>query len=304
MRIWQKARYTAEERETIFCASPAKEEGNNMQNFIKVQNCAKVLRALIENRAPLPRYGLVLGTGLGGLADLVEDPIAIPYADLPEFPVSGVKSHAGRFILGKAKGVPVIIQQGRCHLYEGYSPADICMGPRVMGALGVETLIITNAAGALNPQFEAGNVMLVTDHINFTGQSPLTGPNEDAFGPRFPDMSAVYDKKLMALAEKAALNTGVRLDRGVCIGVPGPQMETPAETRMFRNFGADAIGMSTVLEVIAARHMGMRVLGFSCLSNKNLPDCMAETSLEEMIDVAELAGKRLMTIIAQLLPKL
>ena len=275
-----------------------------MQNFIKVQNCAKALRGLIETKVPLPRCGLVLGTGLGGIADLVEAPLAVPYADLPGFPVSGVESHAGQFVLGKAKGVPVIIQQGRCHLYEGYSPADVCMGTRVMGALGVETLIITNAAGALNPQFEAGGVMLIADHINFTGQSPLTGPNDDAFGPRFPDMSAVYDKKLMALAEKAALNTGVRLEKGVYVSIPGPQMETPAETRMFRNFGADAIGMSTVLEVIAARHMGMRVLGFSCLSNKNLPDCMAETSLEEVIEVAGLAGKRLTTIISQLLSKL
>lgn len=275
-----------------------------MQNFIKVQTCAKALRGLIENKAPLPRYGFVLGTGLGGVADLVEDPIRIPYAALPDFPLSSVDSHAGQFVVGTARGVPVIIQQGRCHLYEGYSPADVCMGTRVMGALGVETLVVTNAAGALNTQFEAGSVMVITDHINFTGQSPLTGPNEGALGLRFPDMSAVYDKALIALAEKAALNTGVRLEKGVYAGLAGPQLETPAETRMFRALGADAIGMSTVLEAIAARHMGMKVLGFSCLSNKNLPDCMAETSLEEVIAVAGLAGKRLTTIITQLMTKL
>lgn len=275
-----------------------------MQNLIKVQTCAKSLRGMIENKVPLPRYGFILGTGLGGVADLVEDPIRIPYDELPNFPLSSVDSHAGQFVVGMARGVPVIIQQGRCHLYEGYSPADVCMGTRVMGALGVEALVVTNAAGALNTQFEAGSVMVITDHINFTGQSPLTGPNEDAIGPRFPDMSAVYDKPLIALAEKAALNTGVRLEKGVYAGLAGPQMETPAETRMFRALGADAIGMSTVLEAIAARHMGMKVLGFSCLSNKNLPDCMAETSLKEVITVAGLAGKRLTTILTQLMAKL
>lgn len=204
-------------------------------------------------------------------------------------------------MLGDAGGVPLIIQEGRCHIYEGYGPADVCMGTRVMGALGIEGLIVTNAAGALNPRFDAGSVMLVTDHINFTGLSPLTGPNADSAGPRFPDMSAVYDPGLISLAEQAALSTGIRLEKGVYAGLAGPQLETPAETRMFRALGADAIGMSTVLEVIAARHMGLKVLGFSCLSNKNLPDCMAETSLEEIIETAGIAGKRLTTIIARLL---
>lgn len=275
-----------------------------MQNFSKVQNCAKALRALTESKISPPRCGLVLGTGLGGIADMVENPLHVPYADLPGFPVSGVDSHAGRFILGTVKGVPVIIQQGRCHIYEGYSPADVCMGVRLMRLLGAETLVITNAAGALNPQFQVGGVMLITDHINCTGASPLTGPNVTAFGPRFPDMNAAYDKELLALAEKIALNAGVRLEKGVYLGLAGPQMETPAETRMFRSFGADAVGMSTVLEVIAARHMGMRVLGFSCLSNKNLPDCMTETPLEEIIAVAVRAGKRLSTVLMQVLSRL
>lgn len=275
-----------------------------MQNFTKVQNCAKALRGLIQTRVKMPRYGIILGTGLGGVAELVEDPLYVPFADLADFPLSGVDSHAGRFVFGEAKGVPVVIQQGRCHIYEGYSPADVCMGTRVMGALGVEGLIVTNAAGALNPRFDAGSVMVIADHINFTGQSPLTGPNADGAGPRFPDMSAVYDRDLIALAEKAALSTGIRLEKGVYVGLAGPQLETPAETRMFRTLGADAIGMSTVLEVIAARHMGLKVLGFSCLSNKNLPDCMAETSLSEIIEIAGLAGKRLTTIIAQLLSRL
>ena len=272
-----------------------------MQNFIKVQNCANTLRGLLRNKTTLPRCGMVLGTGLGGVADLVANPVTIPFADLPDFPLSGVDSHAGRFLVGEAEGVPVIIQQGRCHIYEGYSPAEVCMGTRVMGLLGITTLLVTNAAGALNPQFNAGSIMAITDHINFTGLSPLTGRNEDAAGPRFPDMSAVYDPELIALAEKASLETGVRLEKGVYVGLTGPQLETPAETRMFRFLGADAIGMSTVLEVVAARHMGLRILGFSCLSNKNLPDCMAETSLEEIIRVSALAGERLTKVIARLL---
>lgn len=268
-----------------------------MQYFIKVQNSAKTLRRLIQNRVPVPRVGLVLGTGLGGVADLVENPVRIPYADLPDFPLSGVASHAGRFVAGTIKGVPVVIQQGRCHLYEGHSAADVCMGVRVMAELGITTLVVTNAAGALNPRFEAGAVMVIADHINFTGQSPLTGSNNDEKGPRFPDMSAPYDADLIALAEQSALKAGLRLEKGVYLCVTGPQLETPAETRAFRMWGADAVGMSTVLEVIAARHLGLRVLGLSCLSNKNLPDCMAETSLEEVIRMAAKAGEKVTTIL-------
>lgn len=275
-----------------------------MQNFTKVQNSAKALQNLLENKAPTPRVGLVLGTGLGGIADLVANPVHIPFAALPDFPISSVASHAGRFVAGTIAGVPVIIQQGRCHIYEGYSPADVCMGTRVMAALGIFTLIVTNAAGAVNPQFNAGDVMLITDHINFMGQSPLTGPNHEEAGPRFPDMSIAYDKELRALAEATALEAGVRLEKGVYLGLPGPQLETPAETRAFRMMGADAVGMSTVLEVIAARHMGLQVLGFSCLSNKNMPDCMAETSLEEIIRVSGEAGTKLTAIISRLVGKL
>ena len=272
-----------------------------MQNFANVQNCAKTLNGLIKSGAKRPRLGIVLGTGLGGVADLLEHPVIVPFSALPGFPLSGVDSHAGRFVAGEVSGVPLIIQQGRCHIYEGYTPADVCMGTRVMGQLGIETLIVTNAAGALNPQFEAGSVMVITDHINFSGHSPLTGPNDDAAGPRFPDMSAAYDPELVAMACDAALDAGVRLEKGVYVGLAGPQLETPAETRMFRSFGADAVGMSTVLEVIAARHMGLRVLGFSCLTNKNLPDCMAQTSLDDIIRVAGLAGERLTTVVARLL---
>ena len=272
-----------------------------MQNPTKVQNAANALRRRIEDASPLPRCGFVLGTGLGNVAGFVENPIHVPFADLPDVPLSGVDSHAGQFILGTAKGLPVIIQQGRCHLYEGYSPADVVMGTRVMASLGITTLVITNAAGALNPQFNAGSIMVITDHINLTGTSPLTGPNNDAAGARFPDMSAAYDKDLVALAEKAAMAAGIRLEKGVYAGLAGPQLETPAETRALRTLGADAVGMSTVLEVIAARHMGLRVLGFSSLSNKNLPDCMAETSLEEILRVSSRAGEQLTAVLAGML---
>ena len=259
---------------------------------------------MLENKAPMPRVGLILGTGLGCIADLVENPVHIPFSALPDFPVSSVASHAGRFVAGTVSGVPVIIQQGRCHIYEGYSPADVCMGTRVMAALGIFTLIVTNAAGAVNPQYTAGSVMLITDHINFMGQSPLTGPNHDEAGPRFPDMSVAYDRELRSLAEETALEAGVGLEKGVYLGLAGPQLETPAETRAFRMMGADAVGMSTVMEVIAARHIGLQVLGFSCLSNKNMPDCMAETSLEEIIRVSGEAGAKLTTVISRLIGKL
>lgn len=275
-----------------------------MQNFTKVQNAANTLLCLLGEKIPMPRVGLILGTGLGGIADLVAHPVYVPFADLPGFPAAGVASHAGRFVAGTVSGVPLIIQQGRCHIYEGYSPADVCMGTRVMAALGISVLIVTNAAGAVNPRFRAGDVMRITDHINFMGQSPLTGPNHDGRGPRFPDMSAAYDEKLGILAGETALEAGVRLEHGVYLGLPGPQLETPAETRAFRMLGADAVGMSTVLEVVAARHLGLRVLGFSCLANKNLPDCMAETSLDEIIRISGEAGTKLTRILARLLGKL
>ena len=268
-----------------------------MQNFIKVQNCANALKNLIKRKTDMPIAGLVLGTGLGNVADHVVDPVYVPFSDLPDFPLSGVISHAGRFVIGRSKGVPFIIQQGRCHLYEGYSAAEVCMGTRVMAMLGVKTLVLTNAAGALNPLFESGTVMAITDHINGTGLSPLTGKNYDEFGPRFPDMSQVYDPELIAVAEKAALFVVQRLEKGVYLGLPGPQLETPAETRAYRAWGADAVGMSTVLEAIAAKHMGLKVLGLSCLSNKNLPDCMAEANIDEIIRVANKASENLIKIL-------
>lgn len=268
-----------------------------MQNPKKVQNAATAMQSALSG-LDAPRVGVVCGTGLGALADALSDTVAIPYASLPDFPLSTVASHAGQFLYGTIASTPVILQQGRCHLYEGYPPEDVCMGVRTMAALGVSTIIVTNAAGCLNPQWDAGDLMVITDHINMTGRTPLAGPNHDAWGERFPDMSKVYSPDLARLAMAEADRLHIRLERGVYVGVPGPQMETPAETRMYRMMGADAVGMSTVLEAIAARHMGLNVLGFSCLTNKNLPDCMAEAPLEEVIRMANAAGGKLTTLVA------
>ena len=248
--------------------------------------------------------GVVLGTGLGGSLAAMEESGSIPYQDLPGLPVSTVESHKGQVISGIIGGKLVLVMQGRFHLYEGYSAQEVVMPVRVLWELGVRTLVVTNAAGALNPVFDTGGLMLITDHINMTGESPLRGPNHDPWGPRFPDMCAVYDRKLRDLALDAATETGIRLERGVYLQVTGPNLETPAETRAFRHLGADAVGMSTAVEALCARHMGMRVLGISCLTNKNLPDCMAEVSLEEVIDRAERSSAELGRLLESFLQRL
>ena len=303
-----------------------------MQNFQDVQRAATALRDAIQAaQGPLalpvgarildPKaapdadapLGIVLGTGLSALAEKLQDRVVVPYADLPGFPASSVEGHAGAFVWGRFAGACgeddsigryALTQQGRCHLYEGRTPAEVCMGVRVMAMMGVKTLVITNAAGGLNPQFDAGGIMCMSDIINHTGHSPLTGINFEEWGPRFPDMCAPLDADLRALAVETAARIGLRIERGVYIGVHGPEMETPAETRMYRQWGADAVGMSTVLEIIAARHMGMRVLGLSCLTNKNLPDCMTPAPLEEILAVAAVAGKNLGRLIRAMVTKL
>lgn len=276
-----------------------------MQNPQDVQQAAQALRTKLALCAPqalnaAPRIGIVLGTGLGELAEHLTDSAAVPYAALPHYPISTVQGHEGRFIVGKLGAVPVMLQQGRCHLYEGYSPREVCMGVRLMHEMGVQSLIITNAAGALNPQFDAGGLMLITDHINMTGLSPLTGANCEAWGVRYPDMSAVYDKDYCAAALRCATQEHLRLERGVYLCTAGPQLETPAETRFFRTIGADAVGMSTVMESIAAHHLGMRLVGIACLSNKNLPDCMAPATIEEIVHTAQTSAAALLRLVRAL----
>ncbi|MDL2316079.1 purine-nucleoside phosphorylase, partial [Desulfovibrio sp. OttesenSCG-928-A18] len=274
-----------------------------MQNQEKVQACVGVIKNQLA-REFAPKTGIILGTGLTELAEEIDNAVHIPFTTLPDFPQPSVPTHHGRFVAGTLAGREVLVQQGRCHLYEGKSPAEVVMGVRVMARLGIRCLIVTNAAGALNPRFDAGSLMLIEDQINLTGKSPLTGPNIDDWGPRFPDMSRVYDEELMRIARQEALGLGIQLEKGVYLCTQGPQMESRAETRAFRLLGADAVGMSTALEVIAARHLGLRVLGVSCLSNKNLPDCMEEAPLEAIIRGARKAGEKLALLIRACLPRI
>jgi purine-nucleoside phosphorylase len=248
--------------------------------------------------------GLVAGTGLSGLAGRLEGGREMAWADLPGFPRSTAPGHEGRLVRGEVAGRPVALLAGRLHLYEGYSPREVGFGVRLLAGLGVRTLVVTNAAGALDPHFSPGGLMRLTDHINLTGHNPLTGPNDDSLGPRFPDMSRAYCPRLGEIADRTALELGLRLERGVYAGVAGPSLETPAETRMLRLLGADAVGMSTVTEVIAARHLGLSVLAVSCLTNRNLPDCMAETTIEEVIATARAAEGDLARLLGAVIPRL
>lgn len=214
-----------------------------------------------------PELGMILGSGLGEIADEVENPIVIDYHDIPHFPVSTVVGHDGSLVYGDLNGAKVLVMKGRIHYYEGYSLQEVMFPVRVMKALGIEKLMITNAAGGINYNFTPGDLMLIVDQLNFTGTNPLLGPNEDELGPRFLDMNAAFDKEFQQIAHETALEQKIDLKEGVYMGVTGPTYETPAEIRMFRTLGADAVGMSTVFEVIAARHVGMRVLGISCITN-------------------------------------
>lgn len=242
-------------------------------------------------------FGIIAGTGLGGAIPWDSPPQTLEYGAIPGFPVTTVQSHAGRLLFGRMAGVQVFLFQGRFHLYEGNSAVAACTSIRTLGQLGVKKIVLTNAAGALNPLFEAGGLMLLDDHINFTGASPLEGENADAWGPRFPDMSRPYSSRLNGLALQASRELGVRLERGVYLQVRGPQLETPAETRAFRLLGADAVGMSTAIEAICAAHMSMETMGVSCLTNKNSPDCMAPVSLQDVIDSASKAAGDLWSIV-------
>lgn len=220
-----------------------------------------------EKTSFVPLVGAVLGSGLGYLAEQIEQELAIPYSEIAHFPQPTVKGHSGKLVLGHVGGVPVALLSGRVHLYEGLTPQEVVFPIRVLRMLGAQIALLTNAAGGIHPDFRAGDLMLLRDHINFMGLNPLHGPNLAALGPRFPDMSYPYDKALRELAHKSAGQVGLSLHEGVYLSVLGPSYETPTEIKMFRSWGADAVGMSTVPEVIAARHMGMRVLAISCISN-------------------------------------
>lgn len=270
----------------------------------RIDDIAKAVEHIGSACPQTPRTALVLGSGLGDWVEPGSVRLRIPYGDIPGFPVPTVKGHAGALLLADIDDTPVFILSGRFHLYEGYDAPTVTLPVRALGLLGVTTLVATNAAGALNPLFVTGGLMVLTDHINMTGHNPLTGPNVDAWGPRFPDMSQVYCPALREKAMQAALRCGQRLEQGVYVAVAGPSLETPAETRMLRILGADAVGMSTVPEAIVARHMGMKVLGISCLTNKNLPDCMAATSHEEILEQAGRSAAALGALLRTLIPNL
>ncbi|MEZ6194490.1 MAG: purine-nucleoside phosphorylase [Planctomycetota bacterium] len=255
----------------------------------------EAIRATVGDFAP--EVAIIFGTGLSSLARDVEDPITIPYGEIPHFARSTVESHAGELVLGRLGGRRIVAMRGRFHFYEGYSMAQITHPVRVMHALGAGTLIVSNAAGGLDPRFDVGDICVLDDHINLLGANPLVGPNDDALGPRFPDMSAPYDAELSALAERVALDAGLPLRRAVYAAVTGPCLETRAEYRFLRTIGADLVGMSTVPEVIVARHESMRVLALSMVTDACLPDALAPTSLEEILAVAARAEPKMNEIV-------
>jgi purine-nucleoside phosphorylase len=245
----------------------------------------------------LPQVGLITGTGLGESSKFFDISISFEYDDIPHFATSTVESHYGRLLFGEIRDKQIMAMQGRFHLYEGYSPLEVTFPIRVMQELGVKTLILSNAAGGLNPEFNVGDIMIISDHINLTGSNPLIGPNEAHWGIRFPDMNAAYDKGLMDLAKKAGKDEGIRLQKGVFVGLKGPSLETPAEVRFLRSIGADAVAFSIIQEVIAAIHAGIKVLGLSTITNVHDPDRPAPATVEEIIAVAEKTAPKLEAII-------
>jgi purine-nucleoside phosphorylase len=251
-----------------------------------------------------PTIGIILGTGLGGLVKEIKQDVVIDYATIPHFPISTVESHHGKLIFGTLAGKKIVAMQGRFHLYEGYNLKQVTFPVRVMKFLGVENMLVSNAAGALNPLFKKGDVMLISDHINLLGDNPLIGPNDDEIGPRFPDMSEAYDKKLIGLAEQAALDLKIRVQKGVYVAMQGPNLETKSEYRFLRTIGADAVGMSTVPEDIVAVHMGMRVLGFSILTDECFPDALKPALLEEILKVATKAEPKMTAIMKEVVKRM
>jgi purine-nucleoside phosphorylase len=268
--------------------------------FDRIQDAAAVVRQRSSLR---PKIGIVLGTGLGGLAREIEVEASIPYEEIPNFPLSTVESHAGRLLVGHLGKRGVIAMQGRFHRYEGYDLASVTFPVRVMRALGVEILVVSNACGGMNPLWQPGDLVLLSDHINLLGDNPLVGANDERLGPRFPDMSAPYDPELRALARAVAMEQGIVLREGVYVAVPGPNLETRAEYRMLRQLGADVVGMSTVPEVIVAAHAGMRTVGISIITDQCLPDALEPAHLERIIATATRAEPSLTRLVTHLVER-
>jgi len=251
-----------------------------------------------------PVIGIILGTGLGGLVEEIAIEKSIPYEDIPNFPVSTVEGHSGRLIFGTVNNVPIVAMQGRFHYYEGYNMQEVTFPVRVMKQIGIETLFVSNASGGLNPDYEVGDIMVINDQINMFGDNPLIGKNENKLGPRFPDMSEPYSKKMIATALQIGKENNIVLKQGVYVGTTGPTFETPAEYRMFRILGADAVGMSTVPEVIVARHMGMQCFGISIITDSGVPGQIVEVSHEEVQEVAAAAEPKMTKVIKELVARI
>lgn len=247
---------------------------------------------------------MILGTGLGGLAEQITSKTVIPYAEIPHFPASTSPSHTGQLVCGELRGVPIVAMEGRFHFYEGYSMQQVTFPVRVMKALGADTLIVTNAAGGMNPHFELSDVVVIDDQINLMGDNPLRGFNDDKLGPRFPDMCEPYSRELSAIALQAALELGITAHKGVFVAVSGPNLETRAEYRMLRGMGADVVGMSTVPEVIVAVHAGLRVLGFSIVTDICLPDALEPVDIQKILAVAAKGGEKLSRLIPNVFERL
>jgi purine-nucleoside phosphorylase len=269
--------------------------------YDRVQAAAEVVRG---RTALVPQVGLILGTGLGGLAREIAVEAEVPYEEIPGFPLSTVETHAGKLLLGRLGGRPVVAMQGRFHRYEGYDLQQVTFPVRVMHALGARTLVVSNACGGMNPLWGPGDLVLLSDHINLLGDNPLVGPNDERLGPRFPDMSAPYDPELRAVARTVALELGIVLREGVYVAVPGPNLETRAEYRMLRAFGADVVGMSTVPEVIVAGHQGMRTVGISIITDQCLPDALEPADIGRIIATAGRAEPHLTRLVTALVERL
>jgi purine-nucleoside phosphorylase len=271
------------------------------QTYERIMETTEVIREKAREQLDV---GIILGTGLGRLADRIQSPVMVPYDRIPNFPVSTVEAHAGRLIIGTLAGKKVMAMQGRFHFYEGYSMQQIAFAVRVMKFLGIKTMVVSNAAGGINPQFAPGSIMAITDHINLLGDNPLIGPNDERIGPRFPDMSEPYSKKLLETVTKVALEKKIPLVKGVYAAMTGPCLETKAEYRMLKTLGADAIGMSTVPEVIAAVHAGLQVLGLSVITDACLPDALEPVDIKNIIATADKAEPKLVTLMEEVLKTL
>lgn len=261
--------------------------------------------AYIQSKTEVnPEVGLILGSGLGILADLIQDGISIPYQDIPHFPVSTVEGHDGELLLGTIEGRAVVMMKGRFHMYEGYGPEVTAFPVRVMKELGVTSLLVTNAAGGVNTSYEPGDLMLISDHLNLTGKNPLVGPNDAALGVRFPDMSEGYSRRLRSLLKDTAAAKGIQVQEGVYAGLLGPTYETPAEIRMLRTLGADAVGMSTVSETIVARHAGLEVLGISCISNMAAGILDQPLSHDEVMETTDRVREKFLSLVLAVIPNM